>query len=562
MTTSELSYETLSEFKAGLDKLVKLALERQSNLDSLSTIAENCPLESSVKQLPRDIPEQGWGLSKSIEFLLKEIASQLNPGHAGPRYFGFVTGGVLPSALLSDWFTTLFDQNVQVHLPKETSSTVIEHFTIEMIIKILGLKSNLWSGTLTTGATSANLLALICARERTMQNCMKKRHGIDNWSAAEHGLSSSNLTVKVFVSQAHASIKKTAALAGIGRANVVDTGNRVDQGQSIEQDDQATTQARVQCVDFDMVRLEAELKQCCSEKQPAIVVIGMGEVVTGSLSDQTLEIRKLCDKYHTWLHMDAAFSAFVCLIQGYQWISAHMNVCDSITSDGHKALNVPYDCGISLIRKDIQDENSQLCILDDVCGPGKNGGPSYLASSSSSDDNQDSTLQYITNLPSPLNRNLENSRRFRALPLYISLLSQGKEGTKAMIKRNLDFANRLYDWIDTCPFYQLLTPTCPPLEKHRLDSPQPWKGVWTTTVIFFRPHPVHCPVTSFKESQSGYLALIQAIKETRKIYVSPGSLQGIGGVRIAVSNWSTGLNGDKDFEITTAALLQVMQKVE
>lgn len=560
MERSEVSHETLSDFKNGLEKLVELALERQKNLDKVPTMAEPCPLDANVKLLPREIPEQGWGLSKSFHFLIKEIAGQLNPGHVGPRYFGFVTGGVLPSALLSDWFTTLFDQNVQVHLPKETSSTVIEHYTIEMIIKLLGLDSTLFSGTLTTGATSANLLALLCAREKTMQNCMKKRHGISNWSAAENGLCNSHLTIKIFVSSAHASIKKTAALAGIGRANVIDVGK---QQRGKEQVDQSAAPLVKECLDFDLVRLEEEMKQCYNDKQPAIVVIGMGEVVTGALSDQTLQIRKLCDKYDAWLHMDAAFSAFVCLIDGYQWISTHMNVCDSITSDGHKALNVPYDCGISLIRKDVQEKNSPLCILDDVCGPGMGGGPSYLASSSSKDDKndqqQDTTLQYIANLPSPLNRNLENSRRFRALPLYVSLLSQGKNGTRNMIQRNLEFASRLRTWFKTCPFYELLLPICPPLDENQLDLPQSWKGFWTTTVIFFRAHSVHCPVESFKESQSGHIALVQAIKETKKIYVSPGTLQGIGGVRIAVSNWSTGLNGEKDFEITTAALLQVMQ---
>jgi glutamate/tyrosine decarboxylase-like PLP-dependent enzyme len=233
-----------------------------------------------------------------------------------------------------------------------------------------------------------------------------------------------------------------------------------------------------------------------------------------------------------------------------------MNVCDSITSDGHKALNVPYDCGILLVKR----EPSQASILEDVCGPGKSGGPSYLASTSSNDDEyeNDAAMQYVHAIPSPLNRNLENSRRFRALPLYISLLSQGRKGTKDMVQRNINFASRIREWLEECPFYQVLTPPCPPLDANQLHSPQPWKGYWNTTVVFFRAHPKTCPIESFK-GKSGHLSLIQAIKETRKIYVSPGSLDDIGGVRIAVSNWATGLNGNKDFDITTTALMQVMQ---
>jgi len=300
MVTSELTNESLADFKAGLEKLCDLAIKRQSNLNSLPTISKHHDLiKRGVDILPKDIPDQGWGLKKSIEFLLEEVASLLNPGQAGPRYFGFITGGTLNSAILADWFTTLFDQNVQVHLPKETMSTVIEVYTIEMIIKMLGLDTLQFSGTLTTGATASNLLALICARESTIKQCIQRREGIQDWSVAEYGLAGIGaLRTKVFVCQAHASIKKTSALAGIGRANVIDVGRQV-------QSELGDAAGRAVSLEFDLERLRRELKQCYDAKEPAIVVVGMGEVVTGSLTDQTVEVRRLCDEFQAWLHMDA-----------------------------------------------------------------------------------------------------------------------------------------------------------------------------------------------------------------------------------------------------------------
>jgi glutamate/tyrosine decarboxylase-like PLP-dependent enzyme len=305
MPPSELPHESLYDLEDALEKIKALALNRQKTLDSLPTIADPNALESSAKKLPRSVPDQGWGLSKAVDFLLQDVAPTLNPGQAGSRYFGFITGGVLPSALVSDWFTSLYDQNVQVHLPNETSSTVIEAYTIQMIAQLLGLDAELFAGTLTTGATSSNLLALICAREHTMKNLMSKSTGISDWSVAEHGLAGSSMPMKVFVSQAHASIKKAAAFAGIGRANVVDVGRRVDHTKLNEKDDVLAARARMECLDFDLKRLEAELKQCQERHQPAVVVVGMGEVVTGALSDQTLAIRKICDDYDAWLHIDA-----------------------------------------------------------------------------------------------------------------------------------------------------------------------------------------------------------------------------------------------------------------
>jgi glutamate/tyrosine decarboxylase-like PLP-dependent enzyme len=547
MPPAELAHESFAEFKVAIEKLCALAIERQKNLYTLPTVGSSDIVKRGAEILPGAAPEQGWGLEKSTNFMLDEIASLLNPGQAAGRYFGFVTGGTLPSALIADWFTTLFDQNVQVHLPNETLSTVIEALAVQMIVRLLDLDPSQFTGTITTGATSSNLLALTCARERTIQHCVERRTGTAGWSTAEFGLSGVGaLPVKVFVCQAHASIKKTAALCGIGRNNVIDVSKESEQRQS-----------SVQTLEFDLDRLEASLKECHDAKEPAVVVVGMGEVVTGALTDQIPQLRALCDKYDAWLHLDAAFSAFVCLVDGYHWISSHMGACDSITSDGHKALNVPYDCGILLIKK--HRATSETCLLDDVCGPGNGGGPSYLTSTSSHDDNDTSETGYVYSLPSPLHRNVENSRRFRALPLYVSLLSQGRDGTKSMILRNLLFAQKVRSWIEACPYYQLLVPVCSsPLDQNQLDQPQKWKGHWNTTIVFFRAHPERCPVDCFKDAQSGHLRLIEAIKETRKIYVSPGSLNGVGGVRIAVSNWSTGVEGDYDYDVTTAALSHVM----
>jgi glutamate/tyrosine decarboxylase-like PLP-dependent enzyme len=82
-------------------------------------------------------------------------------------------------------------------------------------------------------------------------------------------------------------------------------GRRVDHTKLNEKDDVLAARARMECLDFDLKRLEAELKQCQERHQPAVVVVGMGEVVTGALSDQTLAIRKMCDDYDAWLHIDA-----------------------------------------------------------------------------------------------------------------------------------------------------------------------------------------------------------------------------------------------------------------
>ncbi len=236
-----------------------------------------------------------------------------------------------------------------------------------MLVEMLSLEGK-WTGTITTGATASNILALGCARD-----ALYRRMGHD----PEEGPGS---RVSVFVALPHASIKKAASIVGIGRNNVRDMSSRM------------------QILDFDLPRLEEELAVSpCS-----IVVVGFGEVNTGALTAQIPALRALCDKYNAWLHIDAAFSAFVALLPEFSpWASAHLSMADSITSDAHKQLNVPYDAGLLFLPVKGDPARSEL---DELCGPGSGAAPAYLSAGSVSNDSE--LQEQIAGYPSPLNVNL------------------------------------------------------------------------------------------------------------------------------------------------------------
>lgn len=361
---------------------------------------------------------------------------------------------------LADNLVTLFDANVQVHLPKETLSTLIEDHTITLLLQLLSLPQDEFTGTITTGATTANILALTCAREQVMKRVMRRRRKVDaatssdeldsegdpEWSFAEEGFSEDTPPVNVFVALPHASIKKAAAVVGIGRKRVVDVGVKPVFSQHSNNNsslpfltDAEDVRESIKILEFDLASLEDRLKASQDAGQGSIVVAGMGEVNTGALTHQLPFLRALCDKYDAWLHVDAAFSAFVCLVPGHEWISEEMATCaDSITSDAHKQLNVPYDAGLLFIRKHQQhpnaNANADASLLEDVCGPGKGQKPpAYLKAADGgrvgeeeAEDDEDAKFNraYAASLPSPLFKNLENSKRFRALPIYAALLSE------------------------------------------------------------------------------------------------------------------------------------------
>ncbi|KDN47758.1 PLP-dependent transferase [Tilletiaria anomala UBC 951] len=529
----------MAELSDILDELKALAVTRSRQLHDLPTIAAAADIEHALSTLPRTLPADGAGLKGTWDLLRKEVAPALAPGHAGSRYFGFVTGGVLPEALVADWLVSLFDQNVQVHLPKETLSTYIERLSINMVLELLGLQIDRWSGTVTTGATSSNVLALASAREAVL-----RKYGL---KVSEDGLAGSP-GIKVFVTQPHASVHKAASLVGVGRKNVIDVGHKVLEGAPIEE--------QVKALDFDLNRLDEELRACTEIQQGAIVIAGLGEVNTGALTDQIPSLRRLCNRYGAWLHIDAAFSAFVCLLQEFAWVSEHLSLVDSITSDAHKQLNVPYDAGLLFIRTRSAGAAAD-CELYDVCSPGKSCAPAYLTAQATKGIDADAIHAELAQQPSPLNMNIENSRRFRALPLYAGLVCQGRAGYAALVEGNVDFARRVEAWMrkDSKGFYEVLTPktsVAPP----GIKGPTRWTGRWGTTIVLFRAHPQLCPVPAFCDAQSGHLALTDAIKATRQMYVTPTSFMGTGAIRLAVSNWST---DEQDFHVVTRILTEVME---
>ena len=93
--------------------------------------AERCA-DDLVLALGGELPSRGRPASEILA-LLDEIGSQGTVASAGPRYFGFVTGGALPASLAANWLAAAWDQNAF----SETSSpigTAIEIIALRWVL--------------------------------------------------------------------------------------------------------------------------------------------------------------------------------------------------------------------------------------------------------------------------------------------------------------------------------------------------------------------------------------------------------------------------------------------
>ncbi len=435
----------MSDDAAQLSRVLAWVTAFESDLASRPVACVNDPHPP-----PEDLPESGIGVAASIDRFEAEVAPHLSAS-PGPKYWGFVTGGVTPAALAADWLTSAVDQNVA--LPGDSIASAVEARALDWLLQLFSLP-DAFSGVLTSGATSANLLGSLCARQYA-----GLRQSIDVARQGLHGVRTA-----VFSATPHASMVKGLGFAGFGRDNIT------------------TIRCRAGSEAMDIADLRLAMQRSAN---PGKIVIASAGTVTGTDYDDFDAVADLCAAHGAWLHVDAAFGLFAVLDpEKKPWLRG-VERADSLTADCHKWLNVPYDSGVFFTRHEE--------ILLDVCGVSA----PYLTVSSDT--------------PAFMNRGIENSRRFRALPIWLSLLAYGREGVREWVQDNCRQAEAFAAWINAAGAYELLTPC-------RLN------------VVFFRPTDA---------DQATVARCLNDINSSGEVFMSPGLAKGRAGIRAAFSNWRT-----------------------
>lgn len=491
----------------------------ESQLQHLWKVAQG-PWESGVlpsaenlararASLPATLPAKGSSLESVQRHIVDDIVPAFNGGSISRNYYGFITGGTTPAALFADNVVSAYDQNVQVHLPNHSIVTDVEYNAIGLLLDLFRLDRSTWyNGTFTTGATASNILGLACGREFILQKAARRK-GCQLQSVGEEGLfevlNALGLSgIQVLSTLPHSSLVKAAGVLGIGRSNVRNICRADDP------------------LRFDLGKLEKELART---DKVSIVAISCGEVNTGRFAtsgSDLKDIRRLCNDHGACMHADGAFGIFGRILDDTSEFTTIRNgtdgieLVDSITGDGHKLLNVPYDCGFFFTRH--PNMASQVF---------QNANAAYLTAGNSDGPS----------IPSPLNIGIENSRRFRALPVYASLLSYGKSGYQEMLGRQIKLARKVYEWIFDHSEYTALPQTSSKAEL--LDQ--------TFMSVLFRANDT-------KLNQD----LANKINESSRMFVSGSSWDGAPACRIAISNWRVDV--EQDYMLVTDVLAKVAKR--
>lgn len=403
---------------------------------------------------PAALPERGVGALAALE-QFQERYGPLLSASPGPRYLGFVTGGATPAAVAGDWLTAVYDQNAQLN--RDTCAPFVEQEAIGFLRELFGL-STAFTGCFVSGATPSNLVGLATGRQHLARGL-----GID---AAEEGLWGAP-HIPVLSGSAHSSVVKALAMLGMGRRSL----------------------RPVACLPgreaVDVAALEEQLQRL--DGAPALVVANAGTVNSTDFDDLEA-LGRLKERYPFWLHVDGAFGLFAACSPHYRHLVAGVEAADSITVDGHKWLNVPYDSAV-LFTRHLEE---QIQVFQNVSP--------YLGSPDPQPHN------FIHLVP-------ENSRRFRALAAWMSLVAYGREGYREMVERDCALAAALAERLAASKTFRLLAPV-------RLN------------VVCFA-------LRGAGDDPERTRDLVEHLRTDGRAFLTPTVYQGTPALRAAFSNWST-----------------------
>jgi glutamate/tyrosine decarboxylase-like PLP-dependent enzyme len=383
----------LGEYTEALNRAHELTTKW---LDSIPT--RDVAFSASADELGFDFPLQDEAIDPAE--VVDELARLAEPGlMAMPsgRFFGWVIGGTLPAALGADWLVSAWDQNAAMRFATPATAAA-EQQAGEWLLDILGLPAESDVG-FTTGATMANFTGIVAGRGAVLSAA--------GWDSHTLGIQGGPRITVLAGAERHASVDLALRYAGLGLPQLV----------------AADAEGRI---------IPSALREALDGVTgPVMLMLQAGNLHSGAM-DPMRECIEIAHEYGAWVHVDGAFGLWAAASPKYRDIIDGVELADSWATDAHKTLNVPYDCGVSIVRnaealRSAFGTRTSYLINPDEQGPGD-----------------------------PFEKVPDFSRRARGVPVWAALRSLGKDGVIALVDRLGGHARALADGIGALPGAEVL----------------------------------------------------------------------------------------------------------
>jgi len=463
-------------FRKALDTAFEQAISYLESLDQ-APVAATADVYQLRDQLTKQLADDGIDPQRSVAELARDVNGGLL-GSAGGRFFGWVIGGVLPAALAADWLTSAWQQNAALYACSPAAA-VVEEIAGGWLKELLCLPPSV-SFAIVTGCQMAHVTCLAAARHSLLAS--------RGWDVERQGLFNAPVIRILTSTERHGSFERAVRLTGLGSGQIrllsADTEGRLIPEALREE-------------------LEADLDS------PTIVLLQAGDINIGAY-DTFAEIIPIAKKHGAWVHVDGAFGLWAGANAETRHLVKNIDAADSWATDGHKWLNVPFDCGFAFV-KDSEAHRASL------------------ASSAS-------YITHVTNARDQMDWNPEWSRRARAFSVYAALRQLGRKGVADLVDRCCKHARSIVVGIGNLEGAEML-----------------WEPAINQGLVRFldpRPGATDHDHDSYTEE------VIAKILETGEAFFGATTWRGIRAMRVSVCNWQT---SETDVERVVRAVREVLE---
>ena len=294
----------------------ELALDYVATVDTRA-VAPTAAALDALTRFDEPLSRAGHDAADTLQ-LLADVGGPGTMAQTGPNYFGFVNGATYPVALGAAFLVNTRDQNAALPVMSPTSAA-LHDVAARWLVDVLRLPHGT-DVAFVTGATVANASCLAAARDALLDQA--------GWDQQANGMFGAPPVHVVVGAHAHSTLRKSLGLVGLGR-------NRVTVVPADEL-------GRI---------IAAELPDVTTFDGPLLVCAQAGEVNTGAFDpfDDLADWRDGHD--NAWLHVDGAFGLWALADPDRADLVRGLDRADSWATDGHKWLNVTYDCGIAFVNR-------------------------------------------------------------------------------------------------------------------------------------------------------------------------------------------------------------------
>ena len=439
----------MEDFRRAGHEAVDWIAEYLANVGDRPVLAQTKPGEL-FDALPASAPEKG----ESFAAIMRDFDNVVMPAVTQwnhPRFFAYFACTGSTPAIIGEMLSAALN-SVGLHWKTSPAVAELEQKTLDWLRQWMGLQED-WFGIIYDTASVSSMHAIVCAREMI---------------APEARAEGSQANLVLYTSdQSHSSIEKGAIAVGVGQQNV----------RKVPSDAEFRMKADA------LAAMIAEDK--AAGKRPFCVVATIGTTSSTSM-DPLPEIVNIAEKHGMWVHVDCAYAGAAAILPEHRNILAGVERAHSLVVNPHKWLFTPSDLSAFYTRRpDILKRAFSLT-------------PEYLKT------HDDPRAHNLMDYGVPL------GHRFRALKLWFVMRYFGRERIEAMLRQQIEWAQRLAKLISA---------------DHRFEvvAPVPF------SVVCFR----------FKGSDDDQKQIMDRVNESGRVFISGTVLNSRQVIRLAIGNLAT-----------------------